>query len=149
MQVYVPETGRVEHNLVTDPYSVGLSTNSAAQPAGQPRRPVPGPGGLVAAAETAAAARRSTQSITELHLRDFSISDPTVPAAHRGTYEAFTDQSSNAVKYLTGLARSGMTTVHLLPLADYATVNEDKSTWQTRRAICRRSRRTAISSRPA
>ena len=31
------------------------------------------------------------QAITELHLRDFSISDPTVPAADRGTYEAFTD----------------------------------------------------------
>ena len=60
------------------------------------------------------------QSITELHLRDFSISDPTVPAAHRGTYEAFTDQSSNAVKYFTSLSRSGMTTVHLLPLADFA-----------------------------
>jgi pullulanase-type alpha-1,6-glucosidase len=129
VQVYVPETGRVEHNLVTDPYSVGLSTNSersllvnladpSLAPVGwsQLRKP-PLPDAV-------------DQSITELHLRDFSISDPTVPAAHRGTYEAFTDQSSNGVKYLTGLARSGMTTVHLLPLADYATVNEDKSTWQ-------------------
>jgi pullulanase-type alpha-1,6-glucosidase len=128
VQVYVPETDRVEHNLVTDPYSVGLSINSqrsllvnladpSLAPTGwsQLRKPLP---------------NTVDQSITELHLRDFSISDPTVPAAHRGTYEAFTDQSSNGVKYLTGLARSGMTTVHLLPLADYATVNEDKSTWQ-------------------
>src|SRR6185437_1908533 len=63
--------------------------------------------------------------------RDFSISDPTVPSADRGTYEAFTDRSSNAMHYLTNLAKSGLTTVHLLPLADYATVNEDKSSWQS------------------
>jgi hypothetical protein len=57
VQVYVPETGRVEHNLVTDPYSRGPVHQLRTQPAGQPGRPVPGPGGLVAAAETAAAGR--------------------------------------------------------------------------------------------
>ncbi|MET0694511.1 MAG: DUF3372 domain-containing protein, partial [Propionibacteriaceae bacterium] len=130
VQVYVPETGRVEDNLVTDPYSLGLSTNSerslfvdlsdrSLRPRGwsrlakpQLRQPV-------------------DQAITELHLRDFSASDPTVPAAHRGTYAAFTDSSSAAVGYLRGLSRAGMTTVHLLPLADMATVDEDKSTWVT------------------
>ncbi|MET1008141.1 MAG: pullulanase-type alpha-1,6-glucosidase, partial [Propionibacteriaceae bacterium] len=130
VQVYVPETGRVEDNLVTDPYSLGLSTNSerslfvdlsdrSLRPRGwsrlakpQLRQPV-------------------DQAITELHLRDFSASDPTVPAAHRGTYAAFTDSSSAAVGYLRGLSKAGMTTVHLLPLADMATVDEDKSTWVT------------------
>ena len=43
-----------------------------------------------------------------------------------------------------------MTTVHLLPLADIATVDEDKSTWQIAGLRPgRRSRRTATSSRPA
>ncbi|HEX8092515.1 pullulanase-type alpha-1,6-glucosidase, partial [Jatrophihabitans sp.] len=130
--VYVPETGKVEHNLVTDPYSVGLSANSTRsllvnlndrglKPAGWSRLakpPLPKP---------------ENQSITELHVRDFSVSDPTVPAAHRGTFQAFSDTSSNAVRHLTALARAGLTTVHLLPSFDFASrsVNEDKSTWQS------------------
>ncbi len=129
VSVFVPETGAVQDNLVTDPYSVGLSENStrslfvnlddaALKPAGwahlaKPKLPNP-----------------ETQSIYELHLRDFSVSDPTVPAADRGTYEAFTDANSNAVKHLKALAQAGLTTVHLLPLADISTINEDKSTWQ-------------------
>jgi pullulanase-type alpha-1,6-glucosidase len=130
VEVYVPETGQVEHNLVTDPYSVGLSTNSQRSllvNLDDPALAPPGWAGLPKPALPAAV----DQSITELHLRDFSISDPTVPAVDRGTYEAFTDRSSNAMRYLTNLARSGLTTVHLLPLADYATVNEDKSSWQS------------------
>ena len=126
VQVYVPETGKVETNLVTDPYSVGLSENSARS--------------LFVDLHDAGLAPRhwSTlrkpkvpvdQAITELHLRDFSISDPSVPANDRGTYEAFTDRRSQAVRYLKGLSKAGVTTVHLLPLADFATVNEDKSTW--------------------
>jgi len=134
VQVFVPETGAVEHNLVTDPYSYGLSANSERSlfidladpriaPAGwpglgrsKPRLPKP-----------------VDQSITELHIRDFSVADPTVPAADRGTYLAFTDSGSNAVKHLTVLAKSGLTTVHLLPAFDFATrtVNEIKSNWQS------------------
>ena len=34
------------------------------------------------------------------------------------------------MKHLKALAQAGLTTVHLLPLADIATINEDKSTWQ-------------------
>ena len=35
-------------------------------------------------------------TIDELHIRDFSITDETVPAAHRGTYLAFTDAAATA-----------------------------------------------------
>jgi pullulanase-type alpha-1,6-glucosidase len=129
VQIYVPETGRVEHNLVTDPYSVGLSTNSQRSLLVDLDDPALAPPGWSQLLKPPLP-KAVDQSITELHLRDLSVSDPTVPAAHRGTYEAFTDRTSNAVKYLRDLAQSGMTTVHLLPLADYATVNEDKSTWQ-------------------
>ena len=130
VEVFVPETGRVEHNLVTDPYSVGLSTNSARSLLVNLDDPALAPPGWSDLSKPPLP-KAVDQSITELHLRDFSASDPTVPAAHRGTYEAFTDGSSNAVRYLAGLARAGMTTVHLLPLADLATVNEDRSTWQS------------------
>lgn len=128
VKVFVPETGRVETNLVTDPYSVGLSRNSVRSMLVDLNAKNLLPKGW-AKLKKPRLVKPVDQAITELHLRDFSISDPTVPAADRGTYEAFTDTSSNAVKYLRGLSKAGMTTVHLLPLADMATVDEDKSTW--------------------
>jgi pullulanase len=69
--------------------------------------------------------------IYELHIRDFSISDQTVPEELRGTYKAFTVKDSNGMKHLSTLAQAGLTHIHLLPAFDIASVNEDKSTWQT------------------
>ena len=43
-------------------------------------------------------------SLYELHIRDFSVNDLTVPAAHRGLYEAFDDQYSNGMRHLRSLA---------------------------------------------
>jgi len=133
VQVYVPETGKVEHNLVTDPYSYGLSTNSERSLFVDLADPANAPTGWYSEGLTKPNLPRPVaQSITELHIRDFSVADPTVPAADRGTYSAFTDTTSNAVKHLKALAKAGMTTVHLLPAADFASrsVNEIKSTWQ-------------------
>ena len=64
--------------------------------------------------------------IYELHVRDFSISDATVPAAHRGTYLAFTDTTSNGMMHLQKLAQAGLTHLHLMPFADFTTVDEDR-----------------------
>ena len=68
-------------------------------------------------------------SFYELHVRDFSINDLTVPVAHRGMYEAFADQDSDGMKHLRALAASGLKAVHILPSFHFASVNEDKSTW--------------------
>ena len=38
--------------------------------------------------------------IYELHVRDFSRDDATVPAEHRGKYLAFTDTQSNGMRHL-------------------------------------------------
>ena len=54
--VYAPSTDKVEMNRVTDPYSVALTTNSAAVRAGRPQRPRTQAGGLEAAGQAAAAA---------------------------------------------------------------------------------------------
>ncbi|MEJ5223246.1 MAG: pullulanase-type alpha-1,6-glucosidase [Anaerolineales bacterium] len=130
VEVYVPSTGKIEKNLVTDPYSFSLSMNSkrsqivnldaaALKPAGWDaltKPPLDAPEDIV---------------IYELHIRDFSISDQTVPEAWRGTYKAFTVTDSNGMKHLRALAESGLTHIHLLPAFDIASVNEDKSTWQT------------------
>ncbi|WP_345713568.1 pullulanase-type alpha-1,6-glucosidase, partial [Kineococcus glutinatus] len=129
VEVFVPETGRVERNLVTDPYSVGLTANSgqsllldlddaALTPKGWDRLRKP------------ALAQPEDLSIYELHVRDFSITDTTVPAAHRGTYAAFTDTRSDGMRHLRELADSGLRAVHLLPVNDISTVEERRSAQQ-------------------
>ena len=63
-------------------------------------------------------------SIYELHVRDFSNTDTSVPAAHRGKYLAFTHAPSRGMRHLRALAQAGLTDVHLLPVFDLATVPE-------------------------
>jgi pullulanase-type alpha-1,6-glucosidase len=63
-------------------------------------------------------------AIYELHLRDFSISDASVPTGHRGKYLAFTDANSAGMRHLRALAQAGLTDVHLLPVFDIASVPE-------------------------
>jgi pullulanase len=60
----------------------------------------------------------------EMQVRDFSASDLTVPAAHRGKFMAFTDTGSNGMLHLRALQAAGMTHIHLLPSFDIASVNE-------------------------
>ena len=62
--------------------------------------------------------------IYELHVRDFSISDESVPTADRGKYLAFTHGQSRGMQHLKALARAGLTDVHLLPVFDLASVPE-------------------------
>jgi pullulanase/glycogen debranching enzyme len=114
---------KIVTNTVTDPYSLSLSANSARsfaanldsaqlKPAGWDDQRIPK---LDAPTDIA---------LYELHIRDFSASDATVPAAHRGKYLAFTDGDSNGMRHLKSLQKSGMTHVHLLPSFDFASVNE-------------------------
>ena len=126
VEVYVPSTRTVETNLVTDPYSVALtldSTRSVAVDLADGRLAPP------QWATTPAPRLRndSARSIYELHVRDFSAADPTVPPDLRGTYLAFTVEDSAGVRHLADLAEAGMNTVHLLPTFDIATIPEDRS----------------------
>src|SRR5262249_9504297 len=66
----------------------------------------------------------------ELHVRDFSANDASVPANLKGTFKAFT-LNSNGMLHLRSLALAGLTHVHILPSFDISSVNEDKSTWQS------------------
>src|SRR5690606_4438751 len=61
-----------------------------------------------------------------LHIRDFSISDETVPEDERGTYLAFAEDSAGTDQ-LRELADAGINTVHLLPSFDIATIEEDRA----------------------
>jgi len=127
--VFTPATGHVETVDATDPYSRGLSSNGERSQLVDLDDPALAPPGWKALAKPPLAALEDA-SVYELHVRDFSISDATVPASHRGTYLAFTD-ASDGTRHLHALAEAGLTHVHLLPCFDFATVNEDKSTWAT------------------
>lgn len=123
VQVFVRGTGLVK-NLVTDPYSLGLSLGGQQSVVMDLNAAVTKPAGWDTGAPPATVAAPSDLSIYELHVRDFSINDATVPAARRGKYLAFTESNSNGMKHLAALAAAGLTDVHLLPVFDIASVNE-------------------------
>ncbi len=119
--VWSPDAGEIVTNRVTDPYSTALTADSersllidlddpALAPAGwqDPAKPEPVP--------------LTRATVQELHVRDFSVADPT--ARHPGQYLAFTDPDSDGMRHLRTLAAAGTTHVHLLPTFDIATIPE-------------------------
>ncbi len=130
VKVFVPKTGKIETNLVTDPYSISLSMNSLRSQIVDLEDPILKPDGWDKLSKPSLAAPEDSV-IYELHIRDFSIKDGTVPEAFRGTYLAFTIKDSLGMQHLAELAKAGLTTIHLLPAFDIASIDEDKSTWAT------------------
>jgi pullulanase-type alpha-1,6-glucosidase len=126
VQVFVPSTGRVETNLVTDPYSVSLAMNSRRSQLVDLNTRGLKPAGWDGLRKPALDAFEDIV-IYELHVRDFSITDETVPEELRGTFAAFTQTESAGMSHMRTLARDGLTHVHLLPAFDIATINEDKA----------------------
>ncbi|HEX3765365.1 MAG TPA: pullulanase-type alpha-1,6-glucosidase [Kofleriaceae bacterium] len=123
VEVFVRGVG-VARNLVTDPYSISLDANSqhsfiadldasSLKPDGWDRHRAP-----------QTVREQEDMTVYELHVRDFSASDASVPAAHRGKFLAFTHGESAGMRHLRSLARAGLTDVHLLPSFDLATVPE-------------------------
>ncbi|MCK5883315.1 MAG: DUF3372 domain-containing protein [Bacteriovoracaceae bacterium] len=66
-------------------------------------------------------------SIYELHVRDFSYFDESQPEEHRGKFMAFTNAKSNGVRHLKKLADAGISHIHLLPVTDQSSVEEDET----------------------
>jgi pullulanase len=127
--VFTPSTGRIETVTATDPYSRSLSRNGERSQVVDLRDAALKPEGWDALTKPPLE-RIEDASVYELHVRDFSVSDTTVPATHRGGYLAFTD-ASDGTRHLRALAEAGLTHVHLLPVFDFATVDEDRSLWQS------------------
>ncbi|MCA9955747.1 MAG: pullulanase-type alpha-1,6-glucosidase, partial [Anaerolineales bacterium] len=130
VQVYVPTESSVQTNLVTDPYSFSLATNSTRSQIVDLTDPATMPEGWTDVIKPGIAAPEDIV-IYELHMRDFSVNDPSVPEELRGTYDAFTVMDSNGMQHLAALSEAGLTHLHLLPTFDIATIDEDKSTWVT------------------
>jgi len=126
LKVYSYATNSMVTNEVTDPYSVSLATDSVRsqfvnlddadlKPAGWDSMAIP----ALAAPEDIV--------LYELHVRDFSIADGTVPAGDRGKYTAFDLGSTAGLNHLQALAAKGLTHVHILPAFDFATVRENRA----------------------
>ncbi|WP_328945005.1 pullulanase-type alpha-1,6-glucosidase [Streptomyces sp. NBC_00250] len=126
VKVWAPTVRKVVTNKVTDPYSTALTTDSARSLAVDLTDPKLAPTGWRGLEKPAAVPLRDAQ-IQELHIRDFSVADPTAKADHRGTYLAFTDRTSKGSQHLRDLAASGTSYVHLLPAFDIGTIPEKKS----------------------
>ncbi|MCT9002490.1 pullulanase-type alpha-1,6-glucosidase [Microbacterium memoriense] len=123
--VYAPTTAKVETNRVTDPASVALTTNSTRSVAVDLDDKAWKPA-VWTKAKAPVIARDVDRAIYELHIRDFSITDESVPENERGTYLAFARDGAGTAQ-LKQLASAGINTVHLLPSFDIATIEEDRA----------------------
>ncbi len=114
---------KVVANEITDPYSLSLNANSqrsfVANLASADLKPEAWDNHTIPAL-----AHPADISLYELHIRDFSVSDSTVPSARRGKYLAFAETNSNGMKHLKKLQQAGLTHIHLLPTFDLATIDE-------------------------
>lgn len=121
--VYHPTTGKVEERLVTDPYSLSVSANSLYSHVVDLDDPDLAPQNW-GAAFTSPTTKDIDHVLYESHIRDFSFSDTNGTTANNGKYLAFTESERESVKHLQALKDAGMTTLHVLPAFDIATVDE-------------------------
>ena len=126
VEVFVPDTGRVETNVTTDPYALSLSANSTRSQIVNLDDADLKPAGWDDLARVLPAAPED-RVLYELHIRDFSIGDRSVPEALRGRYAAFGHRGGQGMRHLRNLAEAGLSDVHLLPSYDCATIPENRA----------------------
>jgi pullulanase len=123
VEVFVRGVG-VVRNLVTDPYSISLTTDSQRSYIANLSAANLKPAGWDASNIPSQVSVSTDMVVYELHVRDFSANDSTVTAANRGKYLAFSEAASNGMKHLKALGDAGVTDIHLLPVYDIASVPE-------------------------
>lgn len=120
-----------EKTVTADPYAVGCGCNGIRSMVTNLR--LTDPEGFE---NDKAPALLKEQILYELHVKDFSYDpDSGVPEMYRGKYKAFTVKGKKG-KFVTGveyLKKLGITHVHLLPVYDFASLDEsgceDKFNW--------------------
>ncbi|GAX86296.1 hypothetical protein CEUSTIGMA_g13708.t1, partial [Chlamydomonas eustigma] len=151
--VYCPWTLRVEVSEVTDPYSMSLAADGERTQFIDIESPISSPAGWQE--DMSPRLEQWTDiSIYELHIRDFSACDDSVPEPLRGKYLAFSPQHivtasageasadgggaaaaaaalnkellppTAGLQHLAKLRQSGLNHLHLLPTYDFASVPE-------------------------
>ncbi len=121
--VYAPSARVIVTNEVTDPYSLSLSADSVRSQLIDLSDPALAPDGWQLLPKPPAV-RQDQASVYELHVREFSATDSTVPEPLRGTYSAFSVRDSAGLRALRELAADGLTHVQLMPAFDFAAVPE-------------------------
>ena len=127
-RVFVSADQAIATNTTTDPYSIDLGLNGVMSRITDVDAEATKPPFWDLLSSPQLSSLNDT-SIYELHVRDFSIGDSSVPPSIRGTYLAFDDPASNGMRHLRELAQSGLTSVHLLPTFHFGSVSEDKTQW--------------------
>lgn len=122
--VYHPATNTVETYEVTDPYSLSLAINSEYSQVVDLSHSEVTPSGWESLNAPHQQDNPAQFVLYEAHVRDFSALDDST--TNKGKFLAFTESDSVPVKHLKALAESGVTHLHLLPVFDIATINEDK-----------------------
>lgn len=125
IQVYHPVSRKLESYQVTDPYSLSLAMNSEFSQVVDLDDPALKPEGWDSLKAPHSQQNPADITIYEAHVRDLTGNDDSTPAEHRGKFLGLTDTDTAPVKHLLALARSGVSHLHLLPVFDIATVNED------------------------
>ena len=124
LKVYSQYGDTMLTNTVSDPYAVSGNTDGSHSQVVNLDDADLMPAGWNTLAKPAVEAPEDIV-VYELHVRDFSIDDTTVPAADRGKFTAFDAPASNGRNHLESLAAAGLTHVHILPAFDIASVIED------------------------
>ncbi|MED7771057.1 pullulanase-type alpha-1,6-glucosidase [Aeromonas dhakensis] len=125
IQVYHPVSRKLESYQVTDPYSLSLAMNSEFSQVVDLDDPALKPDGWDSLKAPHSQQNPADITIYEAHVRDLTGNDDSTPAEHRGKFLGLTDTDTAPVKHLQALAKSGVSHLHLLPVFDIATVNED------------------------
>lgn len=125
VKVYHPTTGKVEQRLVTDPYSLSVSANSLYSQVVDLDDTLLMPEGWNDEAYSRPQLSKAEDHVLyESHIRDFSFSDSRGTEALNGKYLALTEDTRESVTHLKSLQQAGLTTLHVLPVFDIATVDE-------------------------
>lgn len=125
IQVYHPVSRKLGSYQVTDPYSLSLAMNSEFSQVVDLDDPALKPEGWDSLKAPHSQQNPADIVIYEAHVRDLTGNDESTTPEHRGKFLGLTDSDSVPVTHLKSLARSGVSHLHLLPVFDIATVNED------------------------
>ncbi|WOH36316.1 pullulanase-type alpha-1,6-glucosidase [Thalassotalea fonticola] len=124
IEIFHPESQKVETLLTTDPYSLSLSANSEYSQITDLNHQTTKPSGWDEQANPEVE-NFEDNIFYELHIGDFSATDSSILNSQvKGKYKAFAEQNSEGIKHLKLLQQAGLNNIHLLPAFDIGTVNE-------------------------
>ncbi|XP_051120165.1 pullulanase 1, chloroplastic isoform X2 [Andrographis paniculata] len=131
VSVYHPSTMRIEKCFANDPYARGISADGRRTLIVNVDSEISKPEAWDSLVhEKPSLGSFSDISIYELHVRDFSAIDDTVPSDFRGGYLAFTSVDSAGMLHLKRLSSAGISHIHLLPVFHFAGVDDEKVKWK-------------------